>query len=94
MYKNLVNAMYILNILWQALFTLAFPMLLGFGASWLAVESFGAPSWIYAVLLTLGTLAGFYNMIKFVISAMDAYDRLEKSREKRKNTKDTGNTNE
>ncbi len=94
MYKNFISVMYILNILWQSLFSLAFPIFLGFGAAWLLVTYAGTPTWIYALLGVLGTLLGFYNMIKFILTAMNAYERLEKSRERGKNTNNSGNNNE
>ncbi len=94
MYKNLISAMYILNIVWQSLFSLAAPILFGLGLSWLAVTYLSAPTWIYAILGTLGTLVGFYNMIKFVLTAMSAYERLERSRESGKNSNNSGNNNE
>ncbi len=96
MYKNFVSAMYILNIVWQSLFSLATPILLGIGAAFLLVNYLGVPTFIYAILGVLGTLLGFYNMIKFVISAMSALERLEKSRDGQNNTKThiKGNNNE
>ena len=93
MYKKLVNALYIFNIISQAIFTLAIPIALGFGISWLFVSYLSAPGWIYAVLITLGALSGFYSMIKFVLSAMSAYERLEKEQCSSKFSDKTGNNN-
>lgn len=93
MYKKLVNALYIFNIISQAIFTLAIPIALGFGISWLFVSYLSAPGWIYAVLITLGALSGFYSMIKFVLSAMSAYERLEKEQSSSKFSDKTGNNN-
>ncbi len=94
MYKKFVNALYIFNIVSQAMFTLAIPIALGFGISWLIVTYLSAPGWIYAVFITLGALSGFYSMIKFVLSAMAAYERLEKEQNSSKNSDKTGNNNE
>ena len=93
-YKKLVNTLYILNILSQALITLAFPIGLGFGLSWLLVTKLSAPGWLYAVFITLGALSGFYSMIKFVLSAMASYDRLEKERNSSKKINKMGNNND
>ena len=94
MYKKLVSALYIFNIISQAVITLIIPLALGFGVSWLLVTYLSCPRWIYAVLITLGALSGFYSMIKFVLSAMAALDRLEQERNASKNSNKTGNNNE
>ena len=86
MYKKLVSALYIFNIVSQAVITLIIPLALGFGVSWLLVTYLSCPRWIYAVLITLGALSGFYSMA--------ALDRLEKERNASKNSNKTGNNNE
>ncbi len=90
MYKKFVSALYVLNIISQAIITLAIPIALGFLISWLLVTYLSAPTWIYAVFITLGALSGFYSMIKFVLSAMAALERLEKEQKNKK----TGNNND
>ena len=91
MYRKIVSAMYIINIVSQAIFTLAMPIAFGFGISWLLVTYASAPAFIYAILITVGAIGGFYSMIKFILSAMAALERLEKSREDCKKTDKTGN---
>lgn len=83
MYRKFVNAMYILNILFQSLLNLATPILLMLGLSWLLVSKCSAPTWIYAILGVFGVLVGFVSMIKFILSASASLERLEKEREKR-----------
>ncbi len=78
MYRKLVSVLYMLNILSQGLFTLVMPAALGFGIGWCAVKYLGAPEWIYAPLLVVGILWGFYSMIKFILTATAGYDRLER----------------
>lgn len=78
MYRRFVSVIYLLNILFQAFFTLLFPIALGLGASWLLVRFASIPTWIYAPLVTLGALAGIYSMIRFILSAMSSLERLEK----------------
>ena len=80
MYRKFVNAMYLLNILFQALFNLATPILIMLGLSWLLVSKCSAPEWLYAVLGTLGAITGFVSMIKFIISASESLQRLEEER--------------
>ena len=81
MYRKFISAMYVLNIVFQALFTLVMPAAFGYLLCLLLIEFAGADPWIYAAGITLGVLIGFYSMIKFVLSAMAGLDRLEKSAE-------------
>ena len=78
MYKKLVSALYVLNILSQAIITLLIPI--GFGAllSFLLTKYTGIGPWIWAVLITLGAISGSVSMIKFILSAMSGLERLEK----------------
>lgn len=76
--KKIVSVAYIINIVSQAIFNLAFPIGLGVLGSYLLVRFASAGAWIYALLVTLGALIGFYSMIKFVLSAMAALERLER----------------
>ena len=91
MYQRFTGALYVINIIVQAAFTLLTPAGLMFLLSWLLVDRCGAPTWIYAVTITVGVLAGFISMIRFVISASEGLERLEREREKNnKNTKNNG----
>ena len=78
MYKKLVSALYVLNILSQAIITLLIPI--GFGAllSFLLTKYTSIGPWIWAVLITLGAISGSVSMIKFILSAMSGLERLEK----------------
>lgn len=76
--------MYSLNIIAQAIFSLVTPTALLFGVGWLLVSRAGAPTWIYAILLPLGILTGLVSMVKGVISATSALERLEKQDENEK----------
>ena len=85
MYKRFVGVMYVLNIVFQAFFTLLMPAALCFVIGWALVKYASAPDWIYAPLLVVGILWGFYSMIKFVLTAMAGFERLE--REQNENSK-------
>ena len=80
MYKKFVSAMYIINILAQAIFTLLTPPAFFFFITWLFVSKLSAPEWIYAITITLGIIIGLISMIKFVILASSNLERLEKER--------------
>lgn len=82
-FTGFMNAMYALNIISQAIFSLATPIGIGVLASYLLVEFAAAPSWIYAPLTVLGALSGLYSMIKFILSATAGLERLEKEQTQR-----------
>ena len=84
MYKNFVSTMYVLNIVFQAIFTLLITHALFFFINYLCVWKFEFPTWTYAISLTLGFIIGIISMIKFVISASEALERLEKQRNNKK----------
>ncbi len=86
-YKRFVGAMYVINIIAQAMFTLLIPAALMLAVAWLFVEKCGAPGWLYAVLVTLGIISGFISMIRFVIRASESLERLEKQRKDTKSKK-------
>ena len=78
MYKLFLNAFRLLNLLFQALYSLGFPIGVGALISFLLTKYTSAPKWIWAILLTLGTFAGLFSMVKFILSATEAMKRLEK----------------
>ena len=84
MNKRFVSALYVLNIISQAIFTLLTPTAILFAIGWLFVSQLSAPGWIYAILIPIGVIFGFYHMIKFVISASESLERLEKQNKKRR----------
>ena len=83
-YKKFVSTLYTLNIISQAFFTLLFPIGIACALSFLLVKFAGAPTFIWAILLTVATFLGLFSMIKFVLSAMAALERLEKEGERRR----------
>lgn len=91
MHKKLFTALSMLNLLFQAIYTLALPIGIGALAAFLLTEYASAPSWIWAILLTLGTLMGLYSMVKYILTATAGMDRLEsqqKADEKEKREKE------
>ena len=94
MKNKLFNALYSLNIVFQAIFNLVTPAALFFVIAWLLVTRVGAPEWIYAAAILLGVLIGFYSMIRFVLSATAALERLEKESAARDKKNRKGKNNE
>ena len=72
-----------LNILLQGIYTLALPIGLGALVSYLLTRFLNAPRWIWAIFLTAGALMGLYSMVKYILLATAALDRLEKERKER-----------
>ena len=92
MYGKFVSAVYLLNIIFQSFFDLAMPIGISILASWLLVEKASAPGWIYAPLVVIGVIIGFSSMIRFILSAMKALDRLEEQKKgKNKKREDSHN---
>lgn len=80
------SAIYVINIVFQSIFTLFMYIGSSLLLAWLLVDKLGLPSWIYAVTTTVGILIGFFSMIKFILTAMNALDHIEKSNKtKRRN---------
>ncbi len=78
MYKKFMNALSMLNLLGQAIYSLALPIALGALAAFLLTEYASAPSWIWAIFMTLGALLGLYSMVKYILTATAGMDRMKK----------------
>ena len=81
MHHKILNAFKLLNMLFQGFYTLALPIGVGAVASFLLTKYASAPSFIWAIFLTLGVFIGLYSMIRFILSSLDSMSRLEKQRE-------------
>ncbi len=85
--NSYMNALQALNIIIQSFFNLLTPIGLSLLGAWLLVEKAGFPGWIYAILIILGVVVGFYSMIRFLLSALAALEHLEKEQEQRRKKK-------
>lgn len=94
MYRKLVSSLYVLNIVSQAIFTLALPIGLGALVAYLITRYAGAPSWVWALLIVFGALSGLYSMIKFILSAMAGLERLEKEHNIKEKKEKSGKSDE
>lgn len=84
MYEKFTDAFHALNIVFQSLYSLAMPIALGALASYLLTEYANVGGWIWALLLTLGTIMGFYSMVKYILFATKNLEHIEKEREQRR----------
>ena len=85
MYKKIANALYLLNIIFQSFLNLLTPIGLGLLLSYILTSRAGAPGWVYAPITIFGVFIGLLSMVKFILSATKALERLEneqKAREK------------
>lgn len=94
MNRKLFYTLYAINIIFQGLFTLAMPIGLGILASWLLVSYAGLPGWIYAPLVIIGVLIGFYSMVRFIMTAMAGIERLERQQNSDDKNNISGKRNE
>ena len=75
--KGTYSAFYVINIVSQAIFTLVWQIALGLGIGWLLVRFAGAKDWVYVPFILTGVITGLVSMVRFVLAAMNALDRIE-----------------
>lgn len=77
-YGKIISPLYVINIIFQAFVSLISPAAIMLLAAWLIDKYTSVGGWIYAVLITLGVITGFFSMIRFVLRGMAALEALEK----------------
>lgn len=90
MYRKFITPVYLLNIIFQSIFSLLTPIALMTLIAWLLNARAGVGSWIFVVLIMLGVFTGLYSMLSFILSAMRSLERLEQEREARSEAKSRG----
>ena len=83
MYKKIISAFQLLNILFQALYSLALPIGIGALAAFLLTKFASIEKWIWAPFLIAGVFTGLYSLVKFLLTATKNLERLEKERDLR-----------
>ena len=78
MHKKFITPAYLINMIIQALFGLAFPIGAMLLLSYALVKYLSVGSFIYAILVPLGALFGLYSMIVFLVRASAALEAVEK----------------
>jgi hypothetical protein len=71
---------YLINIVLQSFWCLLFPIGIALGLGLFMVNKLSWPSWVMIPPLILAVFMGLFSMCKFLISATDAMDRMEKQR--------------
>lgn len=71
--KKLFRAVYALNFIIQAGFTVVTPAALFIGGGWLLVHKLGCGRWVMIVAILLGVISGLWSLLRFLmqISAID-----------------------
>ena len=82
--KEGYSAFYVMNIVFQSIFTLLWQIALALFVGWIFVEFVGAPEWAYVPLILLGVGTGLVSMVRFILTAMKSLERLEEQRRKKK----------
>ena len=86
-YTKFISPIYVLNIIFQSFISLISPIAVMFFAAWLLVKYASLGPWIYAVLILIGTLSGFYSMISFILRSTRALEMLDKQNSAKKEDK-------
>jgi hypothetical protein len=81
--RHFISAVYVLNIVIQAIVTLLLNVGIMLFIAWCAVAKLGAPDWLYVPLILIGVFWGLYMMIRFIIVSGEGLERLEKQSKKK-----------
>lgn len=84
MHKKLYKALEMLNLLSQTIYVLLLPVGIGALISFVLTKYLSCPSFIWAILITLGVLIGLYSMVKYILSATENIKKVEMQQEKRR----------
>ncbi|MBR7161987.1 MAG: AtpZ/AtpI family protein [Clostridia bacterium] len=76
--KRFMNAMYAMNIVLQAFWSLLLPIGAAVLFGWLLTERGGLKDYVFVILIVLGVLTGLVSMVRFLLSALSGLERLEK----------------
>ena len=85
------SAIYVLNIIFQAIFTMVWHIGILLLICFLTVRFLSAPEWLYAPAILIGVGSGFYSMVRFIITACRSLDRIEEERIQRSNSRGKSN---
>ena len=89
--KQAYSTFYVINIVFQAIFTLLWQIATALIIGWLLVEKVGAPKWAYVPLILVGVLTGLVSMVRFILAAMRSLERLEEQKRKKKKLEEKTN---
>lgn len=85
------SAFYVINVVFQAIFTLLWQIGTALVIGWIFVEKLNAPKWLYVPLILVGVGSGLVSMVRFILAAMRSLESLEEQKRKKKKSEDTTN---
>ena len=85
------SSFYVINIVFQSIFTLLWHIGAGLLVGWIFVRFVGAESWIYVPLILAGVFTGLFSMVRFILAAMKALERIEEDKRKKKKLEEKKN---
>ena len=89
--KEGYSTFYVINIVFQSIFTLLWQIATALLVGWIFVRFVGAPPWIYVPLILLGVASGLISMVRFILAAMKSLERIEEERRKKRKTEEKKN---
>ena len=90
MYRQTFNAVYVLNIVLQSIFTLLFDVGIFVLLGWLFTAKLSFERWVFNPLILLGIALGVFSMVKLILISMKNLEALEESQINSKNKKAEG----
>ena len=89
--KEGYSTFYVINIVFQSIFTLLWQIATALLVGWIFVSFVGAPPWIYVPLILLGVASGLISMVRFILAAMKSLERIEEERRRKRKTEEKKN---
>ena len=89
--KDKYSSFYVINIVFQSIFTLLWHIGLGLLVGWIFVRFVGAGGWIYVPLILAGVFTGLFSMVRFILAAMNALERIEEDKRKKRKLEEKKN---
>ena len=89
-YNKVLTPVYIVNIIFQSFISLISPAAVMLLIAFLLDKYTSVGGWIYAPLVTVGIICGFFSMISFIIRAMSALEAIEKQNAEKIGKKEQG----
>lgn len=85
------STFYVINIVFQSIFTLLWQIGAAVFIGWIFVSNLNAPPWIYVPIILVGVISGLVSMVRFILSAMQALDKLEEQKRQKTKKKESNN---
>ena len=89
--KDRYSSFYVINIVFQSIFTLLWHIGLGLLVGWIFVRFVGTEQWVYVPLIIAGVFTGLFSMVRFILAAMRALERIENDKRKKKKLEEKQN---